>query len=367
MKKMSYKTDELLSRSVDLLRFPLAVMVLFIHTKGYADFNIEAMHANPLSSYSLFQFICIMLSEVLTHIAVPTFFLISGYFFFYKLKDWNVNVYWGKIKKRFYTLFIPYILWNLILVLLRFVVAIIKGENANDFIFPYISDGWYSIFWNITKEISGPINFPMWFVRNLMFLCLVSPLIYIYVKRLKIIGLVVLASLYLMRLHSPFIGIGFADLFFFAVGAYFSINRISFVDIFSKVRVPIGMLTLLLLGMVVWFGCKRTETGTALFPFYVLFGVCTAINIASLLVGRFIILPNRFLANSSFFIYASHIVYILYGWDFILCRLIPTTSLEAKCLVYFGIPTLTTLTCLLIYFCLKRYTPRILYVLTGNR
>jgi Acyltransferase family. len=364
---MNHKNEEVISKSVDLLRFPLAMMVLFIHTTGYVVFDVMAMQAQPFTPYSVFQFVCIMITEVLSHIAVPTFFLFSGYFFFYKLKEWNLSVYWGKIRKRIFTLFIPYIMWNLILLLVRLVVAVLKGTSVQEFIDPYISEGLYRIFWDIKPEISGPLNFPMWFVRNLMFLCLLSPLIYIYVKHLKVIGLALLVGLYLFRLHSPFIGVGFGDLCFFSIGAYFAINRISFVEYFAKTRIAVGALTSLLLVMVTWYGADRTEIGAALFPFYVLFGVCTAINMSSFLIEKYNLTPNRFLANSSFFIYASHIVYILYGWDYFLCRLIPPVTWSAKYLVYFGVPILATATCLLIYYCLQRYVPRMLYILTGNR
>lgn len=38
----------------------------------------------------------------------------SGYLFFKNLEYWNNQEYVKKIKSRFWTLFIPYILWNLI-------------------------------------------------------------------------------------------------------------------------------------------------------------------------------------------------------------------------------------------------------------
>lgn len=43
-------------------------------------------------------------------VAVPVFFIISGYFFFYNVKEFNSFVYVTKLKKRGRTLLIPYLL-----------------------------------------------------------------------------------------------------------------------------------------------------------------------------------------------------------------------------------------------------------------
>lgn len=70
------------SRTISSLRFPLAVMVVAIHSfitiKGW-DYNCIATQG--LGS-NVAVFIMIFFSHVLCHIAVPTFFLISGFLFF---------------------------------------------------------------------------------------------------------------------------------------------------------------------------------------------------------------------------------------------------------------------------------------------
>ncbi len=77
-------TDDVLqSRTIDLLRFPMAVMVVFIHMNPVvvkwadADFSL-------ISGNGLYNLLGILISNILTHMAVPTFFLISGFLFFLK-------------------------------------------------------------------------------------------------------------------------------------------------------------------------------------------------------------------------------------------------------------------------------------------
>lgn len=62
-------------------------------------------------------------------VAVPVFFIISGYFFFYNIKEFNSGVYVTKLKKRGRTLLIPYLLWNLL------PVFMIVGGNLFSIIF----------------------------------------------------------------------------------------------------------------------------------------------------------------------------------------------------------------------------------------
>ena len=54
-------------------------------------------------------------------VAVPVFFVLSGYFFFRGMDVLTLDVYKKKLTTRFRTLFIPYMIWNCFPVL--FVVA----------------------------------------------------------------------------------------------------------------------------------------------------------------------------------------------------------------------------------------------------
>lgn len=101
--------SNLQSLVIDWLRFPLAIAVVFIHSFGSKEIDLYYLHANPFSPESIYDFLRIALSNVGTHFAVPVFFMFSGFLFFYKAKDFNLSLYKQKLRKRFKTLFIPYV------------------------------------------------------------------------------------------------------------------------------------------------------------------------------------------------------------------------------------------------------------------
>ena len=113
------QNDDLQSQTINWLRFPLAVAVVFIHSFGIpSEYALPSLNISSFSGMDFFNLIRICFSHVITHVAVPIFYLISGYLFFFRLKDFDFRRgYLEKIKSRLHTLVIPYILWNLISIL----------------------------------------------------------------------------------------------------------------------------------------------------------------------------------------------------------------------------------------------------------
>lgn len=100
----------------------------------------------------------------LTQIAVPYFFIISGFFFFKRnyYEGFNcrhiVDSTWGKmIRVKFRTLLVPFIFWNFVGLL---VLVITKQEYKFD-ISSLLNSDWYG---------------PLWYVRDLMVLMFLIPL-----------------------------------------------------------------------------------------------------------------------------------------------------------------------------------------------
>lgn len=105
---------------IELLRWPMAVLVVCIH----ADFlnsdllsNGRVINVNDLGSVYL---IITYISQILGRIAVPLFFMISGYLFFRNFVETaslEVKLSWykKKIKGRVSSLLVPLISWNLLM------------------------------------------------------------------------------------------------------------------------------------------------------------------------------------------------------------------------------------------------------------
>lgn len=120
-------------------------------------------------------------------------FFISGYLFFVNIETFNKDVYFNKLKKRIKTLVVPYFLWNLIPIIFFTIILltkyIISGFNNIDDIKNYFLSLNWRIFWdwniwnlertNIRGMItpsSGPINLPLWFLRDLIVMIIITRL-----------------------------------------------------------------------------------------------------------------------------------------------------------------------------------------------
>ena len=89
---------------INWLRFPMIVMVAYIHY--FESYNTVQETIGNEVYYNLM----ILMSHVISRAAVPTFFLVSGYYFFHNT-EFSFDVFKEKIKKRLRSLFVPYVLW----------------------------------------------------------------------------------------------------------------------------------------------------------------------------------------------------------------------------------------------------------------
>ena len=87
-------------------------MVVYIHSFGEPKvidtFSIDYLHPSLFDVYNLIR---VAITQVITHCAVPIFYIISGYLFYQKLSIWNFEVWKQKMKKRIKTVGLPYIVW----------------------------------------------------------------------------------------------------------------------------------------------------------------------------------------------------------------------------------------------------------------
>ena len=136
------------------------------------------------------------ISHNLSRIRNPLFFFFSGFFFFRKLEKWSLDFYHLQLKKRvikpFASLFIMEYTYDIGCLYKELCVYFSffnwnRGRN-------YRKSGinsLYMLFWHT------PVNYPLWFLRDLICMSALSPLFYAFFKYLKIYGLLILLALYL--------------------------------------------------------------------------------------------------------------------------------------------------------------------------
>lgn len=226
--------DELQSKTIAFLRFPLIVGVVLIHCY-YKELPIGGVKVPVMDEYPIYKLIADLFSQVLARTAVPLFFLISGYLFFYK-SSFSWPMYGSKLRKRAQTLLLPYLFWNGALVGLHLLIELLFPSVLSGEVKPVLDYGWcdwWDIFWAREPSEPGgmpmPINYPLWFIRDLMVLVVFSPLVYAMVRYLRQYALALLGFLWLIYDGASSPGLSPTAWFFFSLGAFYSVHRRNFV------------------------------------------------------------------------------------------------------------------------------------------
>lgn len=367
---------------------PLAIAVVFIHSYGPWPLDLEQLHAEPLTWQSAFNFIRICFSNVAGGFAVPTFFMVSGYLFFYKVETFTQTVYLQNLCKRVRSLLVPYIVWILLYfafcLCLKGLGVFVNGKSVAG-LWEYLRDNvslhafWDSQEWGFNKRNwlggatpnTGPFLVPLWFVRDLMVTVLFSPLIYFLVKRFQKFAVMVLALAYLSGVWPQVSGLSVTAFFWFSAGAYFSVNRMNMIDHISRYKIPAVVMTLVLLIPLVWMNGTRGDEvtpcvmGGILMPFYCMTAVVAVVGTAATLIAKQKVKVRPMLAKASFFVFLAHL-FVLSCTNHISNRL-PVNCYPLLIVWYIANPFLVTLVSLAFYKLLYNYTPRLLPMLTGGR
>lgn len=170
---------------MDRLRFPLICGVVFIHNQLKGDISISGQSLS-IPDVPWYEAVINLFSYVIPCIAVPIFFIVSGYLFF-KEGTFNEKLYLTKIKKRFWSLLIPYVLWNTLCLLIFIFVRIpalhglFPNVSLEEVTLPKVLSGYWAC------EGNGfPFDFPLWYVRELILMVIISPLLYVVVKKMRV-------------------------------------------------------------------------------------------------------------------------------------------------------------------------------------
>ncbi len=306
---------EIDSKVISSLRFPLTVMVVAIHSFiAIEGWSYETV-ANQNIGSNTAQFFIISMSHVFTHIAVPTFFLISGYLFFNNFEDGNKYVWKRKMLSRARTLLLPYILWIILYILYSMLIDYkhVLQDGIMGWLDSHagISLFWCSETWNLDRvDLWGQPNYatapflvPFWFMRDLLVCVIISPIFWMLFrarspKWLLITGLILISILYFTQTSLRIPGFTSLSFFYFGMGAMLALRNKSLVEFFShKKRLAWCLYFALLITEIVLDG-HNTFMGNIIYPFYVCIGVWSLIALK----------PTNWKGQKyTFFIFASHI------------------------------------------------------------
>lgn len=360
--KNSISYDKLQLEVISFLRFPLIVGVVLMHTKLR---NINGLQATDMvaifpfdGAYPLYENTIYFFTQVFLPIRVPLFFFFSGILFFYKIESMTQNIYTSKLKKRFWSLLIPYIIWNILFIL----VYNISGNLFPGSIDGFIGEGYSTKDWLIL--LWKPSSYQFWFVRDLIVVVLFTPFIYWMIKKFNLLLILIFGLLWTMALWSNGSGFPISAFFFFSLGAYFSLTKKNCIEI-VQCRTKLWGIGYLILATLA-FIYRDCQWAIYIKQISIIWGSAFIIALTSYYISEGRWKVNKFLSESSFFIYAYHIMALPIIRRFIEI-FIPLNSDFNATIFYFVWGFVSVLIGILGYYLLKKYFPKPLSLITGGR
>lgn len=324
------------------LRFPMIVLVTFAHSYG----KVEEGFSLLASEWNTYEFLKLLVSQTLVKVAVPVFFIMSGYLFFANIEKWSLKVYKAKMLRRMKTLLIPYLIWN-------FLMAVkLKTFSWNMFWNFWCPAGIQTDWFGHVQMMTAPANMPLWFLRDLMVVSLFTPIIYILVRKLGYCLMAVLTVLYLSGICAFIPGLSAYAICFFSFGAFLSIRSMDMIEIFKRFEWPAyGLSFIFAISMLLTFHIS-------IFSSLMLCFRLTGVIAVFCLISRILSSTNRRLpkivSNSSYFIYLSHFVFFFSYIDTMFFILFGKST-TALSLHYLLIPLLKVIVLATIYIIYKKY------------
>lgn len=350
--------DERQSRLINSMRFPLIVLVVVAHSLGFGNIDVTSASAG----WNAYHFFTEMISHNLAKLAVCWFYTFSGYFFFYTLKEGSFSADWvfGKWKKRVRGLLVPFLFWNLLLVLLTvlkdwaFAKAGLGVDGDAEWL---LQSGVVYWLW------SGPADFPLYFLRDLMIMSLFAPLWYLVVRRFKWLSLAVLVLVYVSPLNPSIPAM--RAIFFFLMGAWLGIWKINMLEICRRVKIPSFILAAVLLLIATYYNSSGYHEWLlrAFYPFAMItfLNICDKLTLNEKCCSKLVSL-----SGAVFFVYATHEIFIL-GWVKGLFLRLFGTGLAASWISFIFVPIVVLCVCMLLYYVLNRIMPKTLAFVCGGR
>lgn len=351
-KRIEYQTikidnETLQSKVISFLRFPLMVGVIFIHT--------QLPNAN--NDFQCYGSVSFILSNIIARVAVPLFFLCSGFLFFYKTSEFSFATYLDKLKKRVRTLLIPFLIWNVLFIIVLNLFSFLSGGSLLGEGFE-VKD-WLRVFGLNCNH--HPVNYPLWFIGDLMIATLLSPVIYWLTKKLKFVFPLILGVLWLVNSNVCW---KLEAFFFFSLGAFFSINKRCFIDLVKSRLVVLGVAYLLMIAIT--FCCKDLDFWIYLRRISIVIGVGFVVSLTTKFVSEEKWKEIKFLTTGSFFLYLHHAI-LLPIYKNVLFAVIPPTSDLRMIVLYFLLAIITIAIGLGLYYITKRFLPKTTRFLMGGR
>ena len=358
------KMSKYLSRKIKYITVFAMGAIVFVHSYNFSDsFLSETTRIKEgFNGAAMFEY---FFSNGLCRFAVPMFFILSGFLFYYSYEN-TVKGYLKKLKKRAFSLLTPYVIW-----------VVLSGALITALTFaPFFGE------LDIVKEKAfdpahfylyflSPAAFPLWYIQQLIIFTIISPLIFVLVKYTR--GFILIPLGVLWAIDFNYI-INFGGLFQFSIGAAFAILAKSRQIIRRDNRLQTVLVSL------VWIGLSLTNTFLA-----ALTGEDTVISVIMTVIYKlnevvgvmamwliFDHIAKRISDRKGFIIAATHIffVYAMHEPLLHLCfqtALKQGASMPAHLALYICLPLSISAVCIGVSMAMRKNCRKVHKLFTGGR
>lgn len=323
-----------------LVNFILSLLIVMHHS-----FNINVDYNVELKTIS---WACERLFYNISECAVPIFFFISAMLFFRNYQGTRAE-YATKVKKRFFSIVVPYLLFNVF----GYFKHLLFSGNRFDM-------------YGFIKSIILSDTMPLWFLRELFILVLLAPAIFYLRKHLKLNMIIIFLIWLLVILGVIRYRCFLYWLPFYLFGSFIGMKELQNVAMCLKKR-NIQYLVFSIVPIFAWFLPNSTYpmkySGNLFFYCFRYYSILVGILAMGLLLQK--AHKVYWFMKYSFWVYCVHFPIITFVNVFF--NKVPLLQDSLKIVLYFL--TVILVYCLAVFlgWIIQRIVPRIWKILNGKR
>lgn len=364
---MKYNITEQMSKQLSILKIISIIMVVFIHANITVHLNAN-IYLEKSIGLDLFKY---LISENISRVAVPIFFFISSILLYKKEFSYIDN-----LKKKIKTLMIPYVMCNTIwivifLILQNLSFTSVYFTSANNLISNWDIIEWFNryFYFNINEStIMYPFVFPLWFIRDLFIMNILSLIIKFLVDKLKFLFLIIILFIWCFNIWIPneynLIYLNIQSVVFFTLGYYFVKYNISFENLNRINCLYLGIVYIFILGInIALFYLNVRLDG--IHRISILIGVLFWLRFSSYIVNSNLKNKLMWFQQSIMMIYLFH-EFTLTMIRKILTKVLPQTII-IQLFEYIGAVVITIIITILLDRIIKKYFSNFYKIIVGGR
>ncbi len=357
-----------ISSRIKVISLISMIMVMYIHSINIYNNNTEIIldYSTNISS-QIVVFLQLFISDGISRVAVPLFFMLSGYLYFVNLSKFN-QIYKIKMLNRIKSLVIPYLFWSF-LVIIIFMILQSLPFSSSFFNGKYIVD--FDFIELVYAFLVTPLNYPLWFLRDLIIVIFIyAPLIFVFLKFLPKSYLFLLLIIWFTNIDQEENYkwlLRLTALVFFSLGGYLSYYKINIERVFSHRSLKIMILiylSILLLKTLIQMDSMYTESYIVrlLLKMDILIGVLVLWSITRYIVHNKIVnflIPFTFL----YYVFQEPFISIVKKASFFILGFNAYSSF----FVYIITPILAIIFLTTLGILMQKHIPVVSKTITGNR